>query len=166
MPVWLILFCLPTTCIASTPPVQPSLVFDVSNQSADQDAPVTFSVTWNRYDIFALPPEQILVNVFFVPDGSHLGSFLIPKTGHVCPSADTCVYRTAIEGKDFPPGTFMLIAEDPLSGSTNRQMISIPLHSEVNSEFFKKSEHEQVFTLISVTIGLFLLFVLTVLVRR
>ena len=60
----------------------------------------------------------------------------------------------------------MFIAEDPLSGATNRQIISIPLHREVKSEFLKKSEHEQVFTLTSVTIAIFLIFVLAVMGRR
>ena len=60
----------------------------------------------------------------------------------------------------------MLIAEDPFSGATNHQMISIPPHREVNSEFLKKSEHEQVFTLTSVTIAIFLIFVLAVVVRQ
>jgi hypothetical protein len=103
---------------------------------------------------------------FSVPDGLRLGSFFIPKTEHVSPSADSCVYHTSIEGEDFPSGTFMLIAEDPLSGATNRQMISLPIHHQVNSEFLKKSENEQVFTLTSLVIGSFLLVVLAVMVRQ
>jgi hypothetical protein len=117
-------------------------------------------------DTLAILPEHIIVSVFSVPDGSKLGSFPIPKTGPVCLSADTCEYRTSIEGQDFPSGTFMLSAEDPLSGATNRQIISIPLHREVKSEFLKKYEHEQEFTLTSLTIGVFLLVVLAVMVRQ
>jgi hypothetical protein len=60
----------------------------------------------------------------------------------------------------------MLVAADPLSGATNRQMISIPLHSKGNSEFFKQFEYEQMFTLTSVTISIFLVFALAVMVRR
>ncbi len=69
----------PTVCMASTPPVQPSLLFTIRNQSAGQELPLTLSVTWNRYDTFAIPPEQIIVSVFSVPDGSRLGSFPHPK---------------------------------------------------------------------------------------
>jgi hypothetical protein len=54
----------------------------------------------------------------------------------VCKSENTCIYRTSIKVEDFPSGTFMLIAADPLSGATDRQMISIPLHSTGNIEFF------------------------------
>jgi hypothetical protein len=85
-----------------------------------------------------LQPEQIIISVFSVANGSRLGSFSIPKTENVCPSADSCEYHTLIKGEDFPPGRFMLIAEDPLSRATNRQMISIPHHHQVNSEFLKK----------------------------
>jgi hypothetical protein len=110
--------------------------------------------------------NRLLSVCFSVPDGLRLGSFFIPKTEHVSPSADSCVYHTSIDKEDFPPDTFMLIAEDPLSGATNRQMFSIPLHRQVNSEFLKKSEDEQVFTLTSVAIGVFLLVVLSVMVKQ
>jgi hypothetical protein len=161
----LILLFFPTVCMASTPPVQPSLLFTIQNLSAGQELPLTLLVTWNRYDSFAIPLEQIIVSVFSVPDGSRLGSFPLPKTGHFCPSSDSCVYQTSIDEGDFPPGTFMLIAEDPLSGATNRQMISIPIYHQVNSEFLKKSENEQVFMLTSVTIAIFLMFVLALMVK-
>jgi hypothetical protein len=91
---------------------------------------------------------------------------LSKKTGQFCPSADSCEYLTSIEGQDFPTGTFMLIAEDPLSGATSRQMISIPLHQDVKSQFLKISEREQVFMLTSAPIAIFLIFVLVVMVRR
>jgi hypothetical protein len=100
------------------------------------------------HDTFAIPPEQIIVSVFSVPDGSRPGSFLSRKP-NISAHQQIPVYRTPIEGEDFLPGTFMLNAEDPLSGATNRQMISTPPHREVKSEFLKKSEHEQVFTLTS-----------------
>jgi hypothetical protein len=166
LPAFLILIFFLTICMASTPPVQPSLLFTIQNLPAEQELPLTLSVTWNRYDTFAIPPEQIIVSVFSVADGSRLGSFPLPKTGHICPSADSCAYHTSIDEEDFPPDTFMLIAEDPLSGATNRQMFSIPLHRQVNSEFLKKSEDEQVFTLTSVAIGVFLLVVLSVMVKQ
>jgi hypothetical protein len=166
IPALLILLFFPTICIASTPPVQPSLLFDIPNQSTGQELPLTLSITWNRYDTFSIQPEEIIVSVFSVPDGSRIGSFPLPKSGYFCPSAETCIYSRSIEGEDIPYGTFMLIAEDPLSGATNRQMIFIPLHHQVNSEFLKKSENEQVFTLTSLAIGVFLLVVLAVMVRQ
>jgi hypothetical protein len=162
----LLLLFFPMVCMASTPPVQPSLLFEISNPSASQNATLTLSVTWNGYVSYNKPPVQIIVEVFSVPDGSRLGSFPIPKMEDAGTSENTCVYRTSIEVEEFPSGTFMLVAADPLSGATNRQMISIPLHSKGNSEFFKQFEHEQMFTLTSVTISIFLVFALAVMVRR
>jgi hypothetical protein len=162
----LFLLCFPMVCMASTPPVQPSLLFEISNPSPIQNATLTLSVTWNGYVSFNKPPEQIIVDVFSLPDGSRLGSFPIPKMEDVCKSENTCIYRTSIQVEDFPSGTFMMIAADPLSGATDRQMISIPLHSTGNIEFFKQFEHEQMFLLASVVLGAFLVFVLAILVRE
>jgi hypothetical protein len=76
------------------------------------------------------------------------------------------MYRTSIKVEDFPSGTFTLIATDPLSAATNRQMISIPLHNNGNIEFFKQYEHDQMFLLTSGVLGAFLVFVLAILVRE
>jgi hypothetical protein len=162
----LFLFFFPTVCMASTPPVQPSLLFEIPNSSASQNASLTLSVTWNGYASYNTPPEQIIVSVFFVPDGSRLGTFLIPRLDDACTSENTCVYRTSVEVGDFPSGTFMLIATDPLSGAMNRQMIFIPLHSEGNMGFFKQAERDQMFLLTSSVLGAFLVFVLAILVRE
>jgi len=160
----LILLFFPTVCMASTPPVQPSLLFERSHPSTGQN--LTFSVTWNGYVSYNEPPEQIIVEVFSAPDGSRLGSFPIPKTEDSHPSENTCIYRTNIKSDAFPQGTFMLIAADPLSGAINRQMISIPLHGNGNIDFFKQFDYEQMFFFTSVMIGAFLVFVIMILVRE
>jgi hypothetical protein len=164
-PAGLFLLFFPIVCIASTLPVQPSLLFEISNLSARQNTTVTLSVTWNGYVSFNKPPEQIIVEVFSVPDGSRLGSFPLLKMKDACASENTCMYHTSIEIRDFPSGTLMLIAEDPLSGAINRRIISIPLNGRGNSEYFKKFEHERLFSVISVICGAFLVFVLAILVR-
>jgi hypothetical protein len=155
----------PMVCLASTPPVQPSLSFEVPDPSASQNGSLTFSATWNGYVSYNVPPEQIIVHVFFEPDGSRLGTFPIPRLDGVCTSENICVYRTSVKVEDFPSGTFLLIATDPLSGATNRQVISIPLHSDGNSGFFTQGEHDQMFLLSSAILGAFLVFVLAILVR-
>jgi hypothetical protein len=162
----LFLLFFPMVCMASTLPVQPSLLIEISNPSAIQNATLMLSVTWNGYVPFNKPPEQIIVDVFSVPDGLGLGSFPIPKMEDVCKSESTCMYRTSVKVEDFPSGTFMLIATDPLSGATNRQMISILLHSKGNIEFFKQFEHDQMFLLTSAMLGAFLVFILAILVRE
>jgi hypothetical protein len=156
----------PMVCMASTPPVQPSLLFEISNTFASQNASLTFSATWKGYVSYNKPPEQIIVSVFFVKDGSPLGSFPLPRLDDACTSEDTCMYRTSVKVEDFPSGTFMLIATDPLSGATSRQMISIPPGSMGNIGFFKQGEHDQMFLLSSAILGIFLLFVLAVMVRE
>jgi hypothetical protein len=156
----------PMVCMASTQPVQPSLSFEVSNPSASQNGSLTFSATWNGYVSYNIPPEQIMVSVFFEPDGSRLGTFPIPRLNGVCTSENACMYRTSVKYEDFPSGTFMLIATDPLSGATDRQMISILLHSDGNTGFFTQGEHDQMFLLASAMLGIFLVFVLALLVRE
>jgi hypothetical protein len=162
----LFLLLFPMVCTASTPPVQPSLLFEISNTSANQNAPLILSVTWNRYISYSKPPEQIIVGAFFVPNGSQLGSFPIPRLNNICKSENTCLYRTSIKVEDFPSGAIMLIATDPLSGASDRQMISIPQHYDGNIGFFKQGEHDQMFLLASAMIGIFLMFVLATLVRE
>ncbi|MCK9590798.1 MAG: hypothetical protein M0Q91_02140 [Methanoregula sp.] len=164
--VVLFLFFSPMVCMASTPPVQPSLLFDIPNPSPTQNAPLDLSVTWNGYVSYNKPPEQIIVFVFVVPDGSRLGSFPIPKSDDVCASESTCMYRTSLNAQDFPPGTFMLIATDPLSGASNRQVIAISPHRDGNSGFFKNYELGQMFLILSGVLGAFLIGVLAILVRK
>jgi hypothetical protein len=60
----------------------------------------------------------------------------------------------------------MLIATDPLSGATNREMISVPPHSDGNPGFFTQGEHDQLFFSSSAILGAFLVFVLAILVRE
>jgi hypothetical protein len=156
----------PMVCMASTPPVQPSLSFEVSNPSASQNGSLMFSATWNGYVSYNTPPEQIMVSVFFEPDGSRLGTFSIPRLNGVCTSENACMYRTSVKAEDFPSGTFMLIATDPLSGATNREMISVPPHSDGNSGFFTQGEYDQLFFSSSAILGAFLVFVLVLLVRE
>ena len=162
----LLFFFFPMVCMASTLPVQPSLLFEILNLSASQTASLMLSVTWNGYVSNNTPPEHIIVSVFFVPDGSRLGTFPIPRLDGVCTSENTCMYRTSVKVEDFPSGTLMLIATDPLSGASNRQMISIPLHSKGNRGFFTQGEHDQMFLLTSAILGAFLVFVLAILVRE
>jgi hypothetical protein len=164
--VGLFFLLFPVVCSASTLPVQPTLFFEVPDLSAGQDASLTLSVTWNGHGSFNRPPEHIIVEVFSVPDGSRLGSFPIPKVEDSCKSENTCMYRTSVEIRAFPTGTFMLAASDPLSGVISRQMISIPPHTMENSEFFKQFDHNRMFSITSVLLGAVLVFVLAILIRE
>ena len=156
----------PVVCSASTLPVQPTLLFEIPVLSAGQGASLTLSVSWNGHGSFTRPPEHIIVEVFSVPDGSRLGSFPIPKVEDSCKSENTCMYRTSVEIRAFPMGTFILAASDPLSGVISRQMISIPPHTMENSEFFKQFDHDRMFSITSVLLGAVLVFVLAILIRQ
>lgn len=162
----LFLLFVPIVSIASTPPIQPSLSFEISNPSASENATITLSVTWNGYVSFNKPPEHIIVDVFSELNGERRGTFPIPRLEDACTSENTCIYRMSIEVEDFPSGTLTLIATDPLSEATNRQRISIPPHSNENSELFKQFEKDQMFVLASAILGAFLVFVLAILVRE
>ena len=134
----LFLLFFPIVCTASTPPIQPSLLFEIANLSTGKNASLVFSATWKGYVSYNKPPEQIVVNVYFEPNGSQLGSFLIPRLDNTCPSEDMCLYRTTIKIDNFPSGSFMLNAYDPLSAAMSRQVISIPSHSNANIGFFNQ----------------------------
>jgi hypothetical protein len=125
---------------------------EISDLSAGESASVVLSVTWNGYVSFNKPPEQIIVDVFSVPDGSRLGSFPLSKEDP-CTSENTCMYRRSVQADYFPSGTYMLIASDPLSDATSRRMISLPPHNKGNSEFFTHFAQEQVFLLSSAILG-------------
>jgi hypothetical protein len=60
----------------------------------------------------------------------------------------------------------MLNAYDPLSGAMNRQVISIPSHSNTNISFFNQGTYDQVFWLTAGVIGVVLLFVLALQIRE
>jgi hypothetical protein len=76
------------------------------------------------------------------------------------------MYRTSVEIRAFPSGTFMLAASDPLSGVNSRQMISIPPHTMENREFFEQSDHDRMFSITSILLGAVLVFVLAILIRE
>ena len=162
----LCLLFFPIVCIASTPPIQPSLLLEISNLSPGKNASFVFSATWKGYVSYNKPPEQIIVNVHFEPNGSQLGSFLIPRLDNSCPSEDMCLYRTSVNIDNFPSGSLMLEAYDPLSGAMNRQVISIPSHSNANIGFFNQGTYDQVFWLTAGVIGVVLLFVLALQIRE
>jgi hypothetical protein len=161
----LFLLFFPIGCTASTPPIQPSLLFEISNLSSGQNDFVVFSATWKGYVSYNKPPEQIVVNVYFEPNGSQLGSFAIPRLDNTIPSEDMSLYRTTVNIDNFPSGSFMLNAYDPLSGAMSRQVISIPPHSNANTGFFNQGTYDQVFWLTTGVIGVVLVFVLTLQVR-
>jgi hypothetical protein len=161
----LLLLFFPIVCMASTLPIQPSLLFEISNLSPGQNASLVFSATWKGYVSYNKPPQQIMVNVYFEPNGSQLGSFPIPRLDNKCPSEDTCTYRTSVNIDEFPSGSFVLIAFDPLSGAIDRQVISIPSHGNANSGFFNQGKYDPLFWLTAGVLGVFLLCVLAIRVR-
>jgi hypothetical protein len=163
---WLFLLFFPMVCMASTPPIQPLLILEISNVSPGQNASLVFTATWKGYVAYNKPPEQIMVNVYGESDGSQLGSFPIPRVDKNCPSEDMCLYRTTVDIDNFPSGSFMLNAYDPQSGAMNRQVLSIPPHTNANIGFFNQGTNDQVFWLIAGVIGAFLVFVLALQVRQ
>jgi ABC-type sugar transport system permease subunit len=60
----------------------------------------------------------------------------------------------------------MLVATDPLSGVTARQLVAVNTPGEGSRDFFRKFEQEQVFIVVSVVLAAFLATVLAILVRE
>jgi hypothetical protein len=154
-----------TACMASTPPVQPSLLMTVSDNSADQNTTLTLQFTWNGYVGFSTPPEYIIVEAFFMADGTRLGAFPVSRETDPCETEHTCTYITSVSTVNFPPGEFMLVGTDPLSGASTRQLIVINTTGEGSRDFFRQFEQEHVFTSVSIVLTALLATVLAIMVR-
>ena len=162
----LVVLVIPVTCMASTPPVQPSLIMAVSNNSSGQDASITLLFTWNGYVSYNKPPEYIIVEAFSVADGTRLGAFTVSRQNDTCEAENTCTFSTSVRSGNFPLGEFMLIATDPLSGATARQPVTIHGAGEGSKDFFRRFDQDQVFGLVSGMLAAFLVAVLAILVRE
>ena len=163
----MIFLLLPAVVIASTPPLQPSLAFEIAPVSANPDTSLALSATWNASVAYNRPPEYLIVEVFSVPGGLKIGDFPIPRVKDACGSDTQCAYRITIGTDAFPPGGFMLIATDPLSGSASRQMVTIPSHRvRETTGFLGQYELEQQFFLLSGVSALILVCLLAILVGK
>jgi len=164
----MIFLLLPAVVIASTPPLQPSLAFEIAPAAAaNPDTSLALSATWNASVAYNRPPEYLIVEVFSVPGGLKLGDFPIPRVKDAGGSDTQCAYRITIGTDAFPPGGFMLIATDPLSGSASRQMVTIPPHRVGETAgFLGQYELEQQFFLLSGVSALILVFLLAILVSK
>ena len=151
--------------MASTPPVQPSLLMTVSDNSANQNTTLTLQFTWNGYVVFSTPPEYIIVEVFSMADGSRLGVLPVPRQTDPCEKGHTCTYSTFVSTVNFPHGEFMLVGNDPLSGASTRQLIVVNTTGEGSRDFFQQFEQEQVFIGVSVVIAALLATIIAILVR-
>ena len=160
----LVILVIPITCVASTPPVQPSLLLTVTNNSPGQDASLTLLFTWNGHVSYNQPPEYIIVEAFSVADGTRLGAFTVSRQNDTCEAENTCSYSTSVRSGNFPPGEFMLVATDPLSGATARQPVTIHGAGEGSKDFFRRFDQDQVFGLVSGMLAVFLVAVLAILI--
>lgn len=160
-----ILFLLPAAA-ASTPPIQPSLTFDVTPVPGTPDASLVLQVTWTANDPLNTPPEYILVDTFSIAENRRLGTIPVPREG-TCDSGTSCTYRKTLGAEEFPPGSVSLTATDPLSQATNHRTIAIAVaRSNYNPDLFLQFEQEQRFSIISLLIGALLLCMLAILIRK
>jgi len=121
------LLLLPGIVMASTPPVQPSLVLTISSSGAGPDMPLTVSVSWHGFSIpFHVPPESITIDAYSLPDGTRVATFPVPRTDIACSPDETCTYQRTIPATGLPSGDLMLIATDPLSAAFDRHVIRYP----------------------------------------
>jgi hypothetical protein len=149
--------------MASTPPVQPSRIVNVSDNSASQNASLTLLITGNGYVSYTKPPEYILVEASDMTDGSKRGTFSVSRRNDVCEAENTCTYSASVSTGIFPSGKYMLVAHDPLSGAPSRQTVTINTNDKGNKDFFKRFEQEQRFFLVSGILAAFLVIALAIL---
>jgi len=137
----------------------------VSDNSADQNTALTLQFTWNGYVGFSTPPEYIIVEAFSIADGTRLGAFPVSRQTDPCDTEHTCTYSTSVSTVNFPPGEFMLVGTDPLSGASTRQMVVTNTTGGGSRDVFRQFEQEQVFTDVPVELAVLLATVLAILVR-
>jgi hypothetical protein len=153
----MLLLLLPGIALASTPPVQPSLVLTISSYDAYSDMPLTVSVSWNGFSIpFHVPPESITIDAYSLPYGTQVATFSIPRTDIACSPDETCTYQRTIPATDLPSGDLMLIATDPFSAAFNRQVITVTGHCAGSLGFREGIAQELVFY--GISFGLAVLF--------
>jgi len=162
----LVILVIPASGMASTPPVQPSLLMAVSGNFSGQAASLELLLTWNGYVSYNKPPEYIIVQAFSAAEGTRLGAFPVSRQTDPCETENTCIYSTSISTATFPPGTFLLVATDPLSGVSVRQQVTISTPGEGSKNFFTRFDREQGFIVVSVVLAAFLVAVLAVLVGK
>ncbi len=162
----MIILVIPILCMASTPPIQPSLLVNVSDNSAGRNASFSLLFTWDGYVPYNIPPEYIVVEVVSMNDGSRLGTFSVSRQNEVCEVGNICTYRSSVDMGILPPGAFMLVAHDPLSGATARHQVTISSHGEGNTDFFDRSEQEPAFFVVSGILVVLLVAALAMLIGR
>jgi len=135
----------------------------VSDDPADKDASLMLLFTWNGYSSFNRAPEYVIVEAFSMTDGSRLGAFPVPRQTDPCGAENTCTYTSSVSTAYFPPGEYMLVATDPLSGVSTRQAVALTFPGEGSRDFFRQFEQEQVFAIVSGVLAAFLLALLTIL---
>ena len=166
VPAVLVILVIPASGMASTLPVQPSLLMVVSGNSSGQDTSLELLLTWNGYVSYNIPPEYIIVEAFSAAEGTRLGAFPVSRQMAPCETENTCIYSTSVSTAIFPSGTFMLVATDPLSGVSARQQVTISTPGKGSKDFFTRFDREQGFIVVSGMIAAFLVAVLAVLVGK
>jgi hypothetical protein len=163
----LVLLIISATAMASTPPVQPSLVLSLSATTVNPQSLLILSVIWDRNGVpFHAPPESIILEAFLMPDGTQVATFSIPPAKGGCGSDEACMYQTTISSTDLPAGTFMLIATDPLSAASDRQMITVTEQGAGFPALQAMAARERLFLGFSAVLGFILFIILTICIRK
>jgi hypothetical protein len=150
--------------MASTPPIQPSLVADISHDPVVQNASFSLLFTWDGYVSYNIPPEYLVIEVFDLKDGSKLGSFSVPRQNDACEPGSVCTYSSSVDMGSLPPGEFMLVAHDPLSGVATRHQVTIRSPGKGSTDLFDRSEQDPAFFVVSGILVIFLIAVLAILI--
>jgi hypothetical protein len=163
----LVLLIISANAMASTPPVQPSLVLSLNTLTVTPESLLILSVSWDRNGIPGhAPPESIILEAFLMPDGTQVATFSIPPAKGGCGSEEVCMYKTTISSADLPAGNFMLIATDPLSAASDRQMITVTEQGAGFSTLQAMVARERLFLGFSAVLGFILFIILAICIRK
>ena len=76
------------------------------------------------------------------------------------------MYQTIISSTDLPAGNFMLIATDPLSAASDRQMITVTEQGAGFPALQAMAARERLFLGFSAALGFILFIILTICIRK
>jgi len=144
-----------------------TLVLSLSATTVNPPSQLILSVTWDRNGIpFHAQPESIILEAFLMPDSTQVATFSIPPAKGGCGSEEACMYQTTISSADLPAGALMLIATDPLSAASDRQMIAVTEQGAGFPALQAMVARKRLFFGFSAALGFILFTILAICIRK
>jgi len=123
----LFLFALPEVVSGAIPPQSPEVAVSISNTTVTQGVDTVITVEWHRREASLLnAPEEMHISVFSIPDARIITSYAISRDEEQPAEGNGFGrYQGLLRSAELPAGRLMIVAADPLSGSSDRLSIEV-----------------------------------------